>query len=259
MKASFTVLAFLGLAVCAGAAGTDYMDAGKWHPRKNVTFADGKITVSGKAELLCRDAFPVDPAKKYKIRVAAARTGGDKPSLIYVAFYPTDSRSRWIAAGAVAAASGTETALAAPVQPGDRVIFVRDASRWKTSYKGGIHYNAKKDLSDIPNNLNLNANPTDITRDGSRWKIQLDKPVKVSLPQGVSVRQSEGGGYFHVGAKYLSGPHVFEAVLSGHAAPPQAGKWWKGTAFARLQLLVNWNAEAKKNTVEITEISLEEE
>ncbi len=247
------------MSFCIYAVETDYMAAGSWYAGKNVTFADGKIVITGKAELVCRNVFPVDPNKKYIIKVEAARTAGTKPSLVYIAFRPLDSKGQWIPASAVTAVQGTETTLTAPVKAGDKILFVADASAWNTSYRGGIHYNAKADLSDIPNRLNLNSNPVSITKDGDQWKIELDKPVNVSLPQGLPIRQSRGGGYFHVGAKYLFGPQIFEAALCGHAAPPASGKWWHGTAKAQLQLLINWNAEAKDNTVIITGISIIEE
>ena len=259
MKKIFTFFALTWMAYCAGAAEIDYMDAKSWHTRKNVTFADGAITVSGKAELISRNVFTVDPAKKYTVKVTVARTSGTKPSLVYVVLNPLDSSRRWISANTVSPAAGTETQLTAPVKSGDKVIFVKDASKWKLSYKGGIHYNAKADLSDLPNSLNLNSNPVKIQPDGKQWKIELDKPVKVSLPAGLTIRQANSGGYFHVGAKYIFTTHNFNASLQGNAAPPQAGKWWKGVEYTNLILLVNWNSDAKDNTVKITDISIIEE
>ena len=259
MKKIFTFFALTWMAYCAGAAEIDYMDAKSWHARKNVTFADGAITVSGKAELISRNVFTVDPAKKYTVKVTVARTSGTKPSLVYVVLNPLDSSRRWISANTVSPAAGTETQLTAPVKSGDKVIFVKDASKWKLSYKGGIHYNAKADLSDLPNSLNLNSNPVKIQPDGKQWKIELDKPVKVSLPAGLTIRQANSGGYFHVGAKYIFTTHNFNASLQGNAAPPAPGKWWKGVEYTNLILLVNWNKEAKDNTVKITDISITEE
>ena len=259
MKKIFTFFALTWMAYCAGAAEIDYMDAKNWHPRQNVTFADGAITVTGKAQLNCRKVFPVDPAKKYTVKVTVARTSGTKPSLVYVVLNPLDSSRRWISANTVSPAAGTETKLTAPVKSGDKVIFVKDASKWKLSYKGGIHYNAKADLSDLPNSLNLNSNPVKIQPDGKVWKIELDKPVKVSLPAGLTIRQANSGGYFHVGAKYIFNTHNFNASLQGNSAPPAPGKWWKGVEYTNLILLVNWNKEAKDNTVKITDISIVEE
>ena len=259
MKKTAFFLTLAALSFSLNAAEFDYMDAKNWHPRQNVTFADDAITVTGKAQLNCRKVFPVDPAKKYTIKVTAARTSGTKPSLVYVVLNPLDGSRRWISANTVSPVPGTETQLTAPVKSGDKVIFVKDASKWKLSHKGGIHYNAKADLSDLPNALNLNSNPVKIQQDGNVWKIELDKPVKVSLPVGLTIRQANSGGYFHVGAKYIFTTHNFAASLQGNAAPPAAGKWWKGVEYTNLILLVNWNQDAKENTVKITDISITEE
>ena len=259
MKKAFSILMFAGLLMAVNAAEFDYMDAKNWHPNKNAVFTDGTITVTGKTQLNCRKVFPVDPAKKYTVKVTVARTSGTNPSLVYVVLNPLDSSRRWIPANTVSPAAGTETQLTAPVKSGDKVIFVKDASAWKLSYKGGIHYNAKADLSDLPNHLNLSSNPVKILQDGKHWKIELDKPVKVSLPQGLTIRQANSGGYFHVGAKYIFNTHSFNASLQGNAAPPVAGKWWKGVGYTNLILLVNWNNEAKNNSVKITDISITEE
>lgn len=259
MKKAVLFLMFAGLFPAANAAEFDYMDTKNWHPRKNVTFSNGAIMVNGKAELYCRKIFPVDPAKRYIVKVTVTRTQGTKPSLVYVVLNPLDGSRRWISANTVSPAAGTETQLTVPVKSGDKVIFVKDASKWKLSCKGGIHYNAKADLSDLPNRLNLNSNPVKIQPDGKAWKIELDKPVKVSLPAGLTIRQANSGGYFHVGAKYIFNTHNFNASLQGNSAPPMPGKWWKGVEYTNLILLVNWNKEAKDNTVKITDISITEE
>lgn len=260
MKKIFPTLILAFAAAALSAADIDYMDAKNWSPRKNVTFADGAITVTGKAELICRNVFAVDPAKKYTVKLTVQRTNGTKTSLVYVCFRPLDANRRWFPAEAVTAIRGTETQLTAPVKSGDQVIYVKDASKWQLKRAGGIHYNAKADYSDLPNRLNLKANPVKITKEGNAWKIELDKPVKVSLPAGLTIRQSNGGGYFNVGHKYLySTPFNFNISLSGYDVPPATGKWWKGISYSQLQILVNWNPDAKDNTVKITNISITEE
>ena len=68
----------------------------------------------------------------------------------YVGFKLFDKNGKEISAHFVNARVGSETTVAKPVKAGDKVMIVKANPLWKSGFYA-VALNAKKDLSDLPN------------------------------------------------------------------------------------------------------------
>lgn len=69
----------------------------------------------------------------------------------------------------------TDTVLADAVKKGDKVIKVKDASKWDKRNFKIVAFNTKADLSDLPNRT-FSSNITKLEQKGDVWEITLQAP-----------------------------------------------------------------------------------
>ncbi len=257
MKKTFIIAAAAALAVNVYAA--ELMNAENWDKTDRAAFQDGKIVVKGeRSELAGKERIKIDPAKKYIFSADAKLISGSVPSQIFLGFKCFDADGHAIAFHNVSAMQGTETELTAPVKIGDRVIRVKDASKWKTKMFG-LHYNAQSDLSDLPSRLFMRCPAIKMTQNKDDWAVELSKPATRAIPAGVKVRQIAPGGFFLIAGKKVSGSGTvkFKGIVSGVAVSKKQGMFYAGTAYVKPQILVNWGAKMDDNIIEISNIKLE--
>ena len=177
-------------------------------PRKNnskITEQNGIVKVGG-AEAIAMTSrfFDVKDGNKYKITGAVRIPKGTQRFYFGIICY--DKNGKQIQGGEAVPFIGTDTVLAKAVKAGDRVILVKDASKWKKRAGTVVAFNVKNGYADLPNR-DLSRGPvTHIEKaaDGKNWEITLRLPFRKDYPAGTRIRQQSGAAYVYL----LSGVKV---------------------------------------------------
>ncbi len=85
---------------------------------------------------------------------------------------------------------GTETELLRPCKPEDKVIYLKDCSKWQ-QLASCIAFDVDPDglERDIPNFDLLKGQAVKWTRSGDGWEVTMNQAVQSALEKGVCVRQ----------------------------------------------------------------------
>lgn len=228
-----------------------------------ISFADGVFTCKGGPAVVMSSAtFPVDSAKKYKISGKFRAKSGTEPTAFFAGYVPLDAKNAPIPSTAINIFANTDTELVEPAKVGDTVLKVKDASKWNLKSPFAlVAFNAKADLSDLPNTETVDAVPGKIENKGNVWEVTLKAPLKKAYAKGTAVRQhAHGATYIYNGAisrKTTDDWQNFSGVISGHAKSGNAqNQWWAGTKNARLLFLVNYGGKNVPET-ELKDIVVE--
>ena len=228
---------------------------------KRIAKADDALSVKGISYLFSSKLFTLDPAKKYQISGEFCQKAG-KPMVVFLGFAPYDGKNRIIDARLVNVNKNSLTEVAADAKKGDKVIKVKDASKWlpqnKFSY---ITFGAKEDYSDLPNRDQQATVVPNAQQNGEVWDILLRKPLTKDIAAGTPVRQQfDGASYIYTaGSCKLSDKWITrKGTISGIA--PVGNVWnkmWKGTEKVRVVILFlsgDKTSEALFRNVKVTEV-----
>ena len=185
----------------------------------------------------------LDSEKKYKISIEYRRVPGSKAEGRFY-FGPSnfDAQGREITCDTLFPVAGSETVLAAAVKPGDRVVKIRNGSKWQAKY-GRIAFHVKNDLSDLPNFDLLRFSA--IEKTGYMWKLTLYAPAPAAVPEGTPVRNHlDGATYRYIVGNTLPGDQwkKVERVVEGVSrdnVPERNTSWRIGAVSAALVIFVN--------------------
>jgi len=137
----------------------------------------------------------VDPAKKYQMSVKVKQFG-EKPAYTRIGFIPYDAKGRIIDPKQGSNnTKGSLTTLAAAIAKGAKSLTVKDASKWKKGPHHFVAFNAKEDMSDIPN-FNLAGTITKIEKTGDVYTITFTKALEKAYSAETMVRQHRSGGTY---------------------------------------------------------------
>lgn len=190
-------------------------------------------TVKGYRVYALSKKIKIDPDKKYKVSVKVKQIS-DKPSFIWVGFLPYTAKGKTI--GLQHGANNTKgsfTALTAAVAKGAKSITVKDASKWKKGKHYYAAFNAKEDMSDIPN-FALSSMIAKI--DGNT--ISLTKPLTKAYPEGTMLRQHRSGGTYI----YTKSGKAPKEWTTWKGKPAQGGIFRKAT-YIRPMIMIRCNAK----------------
>ena len=228
---------------------------------KSVSASDDGFVIKGRfIQLLSKTDITVDPAKKYRVSGEFCLKGGKKPWL-YLGFAPYDEKGRPILPSQVNGNNKTLTTVAADAKKGDKVIKVKDASKWNiNSPYSYIVFNAAEDYSDLPNRNSVRTVAPNAKQAGEVWEITLKTPLKADIAAGTAVRQQFDGGTYIYTAGFFKTVGVWKTrtgTISGIAASgTPSNKFWKGTETVRV-LILGINGE-KQSETEFKNIKVEE-
>ncbi len=254
----------LGAGALIGAEAAKIASKADMKPAANIKEnADKSFTATGRyARVLSAKPFQVNPAKKYKISGKFRAAPGTQGDVFYFGFVPLDAAGKSINSEMVNAFPKSATELAAPAKAGDKVVKVKDASKWDAKTQWGvIAFDAKDDLSDLPNRNLSETVQGKIENKNGVWEIALKKPLDKAYPAGTKVRQhTYGATYLYTGnpgQKTTADWKTFSGVISGTAKTGNPSyKWWKGTGNAEILIIMNYSGD--KGGTEFKDILVEE-
>ncbi len=228
---------------------------------KKISKADDALSVKGISYLFSTKMFTLDPAKKYQISGEFCQKAG-KPMVVFLGFAPYDGKGRIIDARKVNVNKNSQTEVAADAKKGDKIIKVKDASKWNTKTKYSyITFGAKEDYSDLPNGDQQATAAPNAQQNGEVWEILLRKPLTKDIAAGTPVRQQfDGASYIYTaGSCKLSDKWITrKGTISGIA--PVGNVWnkmWKGTEKVRVVILFlsgDGTSEVLFRNIKVTEV-----
>ena len=229
MKKTALFLAAVAAAALAGAAET-----AKFAPSKPQDFLHGEKLEEKDGALVMRGGMfttkehvAFDSAKPGVLSLEYKLLPDAKPTMFVVAFDARDAKGALLIGANIFGHKGTETELAAPVKKGDRVLKLKDGSRWQTpEFRRGtmVAFGAKADSSDLPNRRISSL----IVSVSSEGEVRLRYPVGVDYPAGTSVRAHRDTGSFGIGSTYLKPTAEWKkcTVKIRPRREGDAGSWW---------------------------------
>ena len=134
------------------------------------------------------------------------RSTGSIPSLIFIGFLCYNEEKQLIPSHSCRYIEKTETKLVRPCSPADKVIFVEDASNWKSNPDCCVAFNIDDSgqYEDIPNFETSPFGVKKIVASGQFWEIHLSKEVGKNYSTDTKIREHISiGGYLHL-REYIS-------------------------------------------------------
>lgn len=228
---------------------------------KSVSASDDGFVIKGRfIQLLSKTDITVDPAKKYRVSGEFCLKGGKKPWL-YLGFAPYDEKGRPILPSQVNGNNKTLTTVAADAKKGDKVIKVKDASKWNVkSPHSFVAVGAAEDYSDMPNRNLLRSVKPNAEQKGEVWELVLKEPLKADIPAGTAVRQQFAGASFIYTAGGFKPDDSWKShagVTSGFAVGTDASKFWKGTVKVKLLVMSldgDKDSVTRMRNIKVTEV-----
>ena len=211
-------------------------DAKKFKSSPKIADVDGEkafvSTVKGYKLYSLKKKIQIDPDKKYLVSVKVKQIT-DKPSYIWIGFVPYNAKGRRIGLEhGENNTKGSFTSLTADVAKGAKTITVKDASKWKKGKYYYVAFDAKEDMSDIPN-FNI-ANISKIEDN----TITLSKALSKAYPAGTMVRQHRSGGTY-IYTKSGKAPEKW-TVWKGK---PAQGAIFRKAAYVFPMIMIRCNAK----------------
>lgn len=208
------------------------------------------FAVKGQANYRSEKMLKIAPEKIYKLTGEFMAKPGTVPAKLYFGFMPFDEKQKPIFSERIFPVSGTETEIAEAVNAGDKVIKLKDCSKWKAN-GGFLAMNVKPDCSDLPN-MEISPEISSRQKEGEIYTVTLKKPMVRAYAKGTKVRQHRSAGtyqYSGAGNARLNNQEwqKFSAVINGEAKKNigiQGGKWWFGTRYVKIMFLGNYAGNA---------------
>ncbi len=246
------------------------LTAENWHGSKNVSFVEeGKsggacIKATSRATIISKNAFPVDPAKKYRL-TGSFKSAGEKEGKVYLGFQPLDAEEQEISSVQVIGVKRTETELVEACEAEDTVIKIKDGSKWRKAQTARVAFEADDsgEYTDLPNRNLSGAGIIKVEKKDNCWEVVLKKPCGMSCPAGTKVRRHNSGtSRMYCAAANVTVPSEWktysgEATGSVKSGNP-ADKFWPGTAYVKIVILANFMG-SKDNVMLIDDIKIVEE
>lgn len=199
-------LAACMIAAVLGAAETvfDGNSPAVWTSKRITSGSDGILTgTCGYATVFSKEFIPVEKGKTYVISGEFRLVEPPAKAMIYFGFMPYTEANKEIHYYSVSPVSKSVATLAKDINIGDNSIVLKGAEKWKINTYGRIIFNAKEDLSDLPNfdgSSALESKQVKVNADGT-IEIPVKKPFAKAYPAGTVVRQhSVGNAYIYAGS-----------------------------------------------------------
>ena len=216
---------------------------------------DEYLSINGWVSIITKRSFAVDPEAVYEIS-GMFRTPAGQAKLTYfdLGFSPVDADGRVIDGTAVLCKQDSLTVLAEDVKAGAKSVKIKKAPNWFNN--GFIAFNAREDLSDLPNRENVWFRKPQVQ--GEFIILPLVKPLKKGYAAGTKVRCHGQGALWTVCHGYQAPKEwtKFSGKIKGMAkAGGKNNMWWPGTERAKVFILVQVKSTLEFKDVAVRKIS----
>lgn len=205
--------------------------------------------VKGRNRLMSMNQIKIQPDKKYRASFYV-KAVGESPAQIFAGWICYDKKGKVIPSEAFHSVRNSLTEVVSAAVKGDRIVKIKDGSKWKKGKAFQIAFNAKKDDSDLPNYQVYGFEKLE-KKDGV-WQITLQKPLAFDVVKGTFVREHiKGGDFLFVSNKVIT-PGEWQKLES---------IWYPGKnirrAFSvRMVLITNLAGKYKNSQILIDDLEM---
>ena len=89
------------------------------------------VLVMNSGNHVTKQTIAVDRTRPGRLTFEYKLAPGAKPQTFVIAVHSVTAEGKYLVGGRIFAVAGTETELVAPVRKGDRILKLKDASRWQ--------------------------------------------------------------------------------------------------------------------------------
>lgn len=232
--------------------------------KEDVVWGKGALQLSRRATIKSPEMVPVDPQKKYCLKMFVKTLQQPAKVLIGLKFYTKDKEE--IGTCSVYALPDRKAVLNKDVKAGEKTIEI-SATDWEAKKIPAVAFNVKEDLSDLPN---LEAfRITEIQKKDNHSILTLRKPLKKAYPAGTLLRQhiylDPLWFEFKAGTEWQE--FSFDISKESPLGKPDRKKFkniqkfWYGTRFVKIIILTNMGcpkADKDYTTFLLDDISFKE-
>lgn len=180
--------------------------------------------------------WKIDPAKVCRLTFEYRMLPDGKPGKIRAAFRLFDQKKREIRPYHVIIRTPSIASVAETVRAGSRTIRLNGCDRWKRQSHFALAFQARPDLSDLPNFNTFESFTADFKKEGGTCTITFKKPFPSEIPAGTLVREHRYGGEFcpweGVTSAQWKKAEVELCGLAREGHDRNLLSWQPGTAFA---------------------------
>jgi hypothetical protein len=194
------ILAFLGIATITNAAQivainskADFVSS-----KVKVTETEEKaLNIDGNGIICSNKLFTVDPNKQYKISLEYKFSSPASKENLRFGFMQYDKKKVMIHPAQVLTNKGSETTLTKELKFNDKIIYVKDASKWKGNSASHIalRVDASGKSRDLPNRALVPARIKKIEQKDGQYLIHLYSSARVNYPANTAIREHFSGWY----------------------------------------------------------------
>ena len=212
------------------------------------------FVADGLCILISNQSFKVKPNTKYQVSVKA-KSLNTTPTFMLLGLAPFDAKCRLLGHINFDGVQATLTELSRPCNAKDKVIYVKDASKWQGTNRS-IAFDAKADKSDIPNFNVSNSQVIKVeeVEEDNTWKITFNYPIGFTRPAGTLVRMHRFGGTYH----YTKSCDVQDKWTTIAGNNFNSKQFRKGTVSAKAVILCNYGAKGAKGRMAFNELVVKE-
>lgn len=204
----------------------------------SVTFStSGELTIKGCSKIKYEKLFPVTDNSRYNLTFDVS----GKNMHYRLWFDCLNENRKLITPANVLFRKYSATELVKPCKKGDTVIIVKPSRElWQVSPHDVVAFDAKEDLSDLPNFNISDPGITAVEQYGENYKITLSAPCKASFPAGTGVRlhgtRDLNEISLTVGDKEWEKKVIRNIMISQDYHPGKSGSLYPGTRFIRMRI-----------------------
>lgn len=209
--------------------------------------------------------IPIDPNIAYYQEGWFKSTGvtdSNGPRL-YFGYIPLDADKHVIYSNNVNYYANSNTTLFEACKSGDKVVKIVNCDNWVIYSYAQIAFNIDNsgNYNDLPNRNLSNYNIINKENFGTYCNITFNTNVGVNASAGTKVREHwDGSTYQYTSASYELVPDTwkkFSSTIKGISnIGEEQGKFRKGTKYAQILLLLNYNAGATVYRTEVDNITV---
>ena len=209
---------------------------------------------SGK-HIISTKYIPVDTNNIYHLS-GFFKSSTKIPGRIYLGLIPYTKNKKQIFFNTFNHVSRSETELAKPCNPKDRIIYIKDGSSWKPQIYGCIAFDIDNSgkFADLPNFKLSPPGIKKVIQEGKLWKVVLKHPVNFNRQAGTKVREhfeTASGSYLFCSAWNKKLSPIWQkysgTVKKGLTIQKSFNKFPPNTKYVKIIILAS-----SSNTLEIS-------
>jgi hypothetical protein len=219
---------------------------------------------SGPTTIKGSEWVSVDPFKRYTLS-GWFRSAGQEPSNLYFGYMCFDADKKLITSEQVGVLGATETTLYEDCKKEDTLIKVVHAFKWKENPRACIAFDADDSgrYRDLPNRNLSGFGIVKLEEKEGYWEVRLNEPCGRAYPAGTKVREHcAGPAYLYCAASAQAVPAEWTEYSGSVMGLSEAGagnaRWWPGTKYAKLVLLLNYG-QNEACTVKVSSLDIKVE